>query len=77
MKDGRYTARFTNRRGERKQKYFKKLQERRKWIADAQFDDEHGYIYAGEDMTVDAWFGYWIENIKGTVIKATKKERYE
>lgn len=73
LKDGRYTARFTNRRGERKQKYFKKLQECRKWIADAQFEDEHGNIFAGKDMTVDAWFDYWIENIKGTVIKETTK----
>ena len=73
LKDGRYTARFTNRRGERKQKYFKKLQDCRKWIADAQFNDDHGNIFAGGDMTVDAWFEYWIENIKGTVIKATTK----
>ena len=30
-KDGLYTARYTNRQGERKQKYFKKLQECRQW----------------------------------------------
>ena len=45
-KDGLYTARFTGKDGRRKQKYFKKLQECRKWIADAQFADEHGDISA-------------------------------
>ena len=55
-KDGLYTARFTGKDGKRKQKYFKKLQECRKWIADAQFEDEHGGINASSDMTVDAWF---------------------
>lgn len=81
LKDGRYTARFTNRKGERKQKYFKKLQECRKWIADAQFNDEHGYINANSDMTVNAWFDYWISEIKsGNIRESTRRtttERYE
>ena len=34
-KDGRYTARFVDKRGKRKQKYFKKLQECRRWLAEA------------------------------------------
>lgn len=63
-KDGLYTARFTDKHGKRRQKYFKKLQECRNWIADAQFQDEHGGIDASGDMTVDAWFEYWITEIK-------------
>ena len=80
-KDGLYTARFTGRGGKRKQKYFKKLQECRKWIADAQFEDEHGDINVSGDMTVDAWFDYWIENIKSGNSKPNTvrnyKERYK
>lgn len=80
-KDGLYTARFTNKLGKRKQQYFKKLQECRQWLADAQFQDEHGNINASGDMTVDAWFEYWIENIKSGSTKHNTvrnyKERYK
>lgn len=76
-KDGLYTARFTGRDGKRRQKYFKKLQECRKWIADAQFEDEHGGIEASSDMTVDAWFEYWIENIKYGNVKYNTVRNYE
>lgn len=75
-KDGYYTARFTDKNGTRRQKYFKKLQECRKWIADAQFEDEHGGIDASGDMSVSAWFDYWMENIKGNTIKSSTKMNY-
>ncbi len=80
-KDGLYSARFTGRDGKRRQKYFHKLQECRKWIADAQFEDEHGGIDAFGDMTVDAWFEYWISEIKGKTVRwntlSSYKGRYE
>ena len=75
-KDGLYTARFTGKDGKRKQKYFKKLQECRKWIADVQFEDEHGNVLRVENPTVDAWFNYWIENIKGQTIRDNTKRNY-
>ena len=75
-KDGLYTARFTDRNGKRKQQYFKKIQECRNWLADAQFQDEHGNINASGDMTVDAWFEYWIKNVKGTTIKYNTFSNY-
>lgn len=75
-KDGLYTARFTNKLGKRKQQYFKKLQECRQWLADAQFQDEHGNVLQGENPTVDAWFDYWIENIKGQTIRDNTKRNY-
>lgn len=75
-KDGLYTARFTNRLGKRKQQYFKKLQECRQWLADAQFNDEHGNVLQGKEPTVDAWFEYWIENIKGQTIRDNTKRNY-
>lgn len=81
-KDGLYTARFVSRRtGKTVQRYFPKLQECRKWYADARFKDEHGGINASGDMTVTAWFNYWSENIKGDSIRPNTirnyKERFE
>lgn len=76
-KDKLYTARFTDRNGKRRQKYFKKLQECRKWIADAQFDDEHGNINASSNMTVAAWFEYWIENFKERSVKTATLRNYK
>ena len=70
-KDGLYPARFTDKLGKRRQKYFKKLQECRNWIADAQYKDEHGSIDASGDMTVDAWFDYWIGEIKAKTDRGT------
>lgn len=81
-KDGLYTARFISKRtGKSVQRYFPKLQECRKWYADAKFEDEHGGINASGDMTVTAWFDYRIENIKGDSIRPNTirnyKERFE
>jgi len=60
-KDGLYTARFVSKRtGKSIHKYFPKLQECRKWYADAKFNNEHGGIDASGDMIVTAWFEYWI-----------------
>lgn len=77
-KDGLYTARFTSKiSGKRVQKYFKKLQECRNWLADATFMDEHGSINALGEMTLDTWYKYWIDNIKIHSIKESTKEGYE
>ena len=77
-KDGLYTARFVSKRnGKTIQKYFPKLQECRKWYADAVFQDEHGGINASGDMTVTAWFEYWIENIKGDSIRHNTTRNYK
>lgn len=75
-KDGLYTARFTDKSGKRKQRYFKKLQECRNWLADAQFENEHGGINACGDMTVDAWFEYWINNVKCENIRYNTRRNY-
>lgn len=79
-KDGLYTARFTDKSGKRRQQYFNKLQECRKWLADAQFENEHGNINASSSMTVDAWFEYWIKEIKEKTVRwstlSIYKERY-
>ena len=74
-KDGTYTARFTDRNGKRVQKYFKKLQECRNWLADAQFADEHGGIYAFQDMILNAWFEHWI-TVKEKTVRWTTLDSY-
>ena len=81
-KDGLYTARFVSKQSKKTvQSYFSKLQECRNWYADARFEDEHGGNNASGNMTVTAWFDYWIENIKGDSIKPNTirnyKERFE
>lgn len=79
-KDGLYTARFVSKKtGKSVQKYFPKLQECRKWYADAKFEDEHGNVLISSDVTVDAWFDYWIDIKKKTVRYNTVRnytERY-
>ena len=75
-KDGTYTGRFTTRFGKRKQKYFYKLQECRAWIADAQFEDEHGSALFSDSPTADAWFDYWINEVKGDNIRLMTKGTY-
>lgn len=75
-KDGLYTARFTDKQGKRRQQYFKKLQECRNWLADTRFDDEHGNVLKGENPTVDAWYKYWINNVKGDNIRYNTRRNY-
>lgn len=81
-KDGLYTGRFVSKcNGKSIQRYFPKLQDCRRWYADAKFKDEHGGINASGDMTVTTWFNYWIEEVKGNSIRPNTtrnyKERFE
>ena len=74
--DGLYSARYTNKLGKRREKYFKKLQECRQWLADAKFIDEHSDLSAGENMTVEAWFEYFLNDIKGNTIRPNTRRNY-
>ena len=78
-KDGLYSARFVNKQGKRTVKYFSTLPEARNWLEDAKYADKHDNLYIPSDMTVDAWFEYWIENIVGDLAPNTRRnyrERY-
>lgn len=75
-KDGLYTARFTDNLGKRRQRYFQKLQECRQWLADAQFNDRQENVLQGREPTTDAWYHYWIENIKGGNIRFNTRRNY-
>ena len=75
-KDGRYTTRFVDKRGKRKQKYFKKLQECRRWLAEAAYIDRNSDLSAGDSMTVDAWFDYFLNSVKGPTIRPNTRRNY-
>lgn len=62
-KDGLYSARYYDKNGKRKEKYFNMLPEAKNWLADARYEEWHNLIITSPDMTVDKWFTCWIENI--------------
>lgn len=79
-KDGRYSAKFKSKSGKRIEKYFDKLAEARKWLSEAKYEDSHGDISSSADMKVDAWFNYWISEIKVKTVRwstlSSYKDRY-
>lgn len=75
-KNGKYIARYTNRNGKRIKKEFDKLQECRQWLADSQFEDEHGNALQAEEPTVNAWYQYWIDHVKGENIRFNTRRNY-
>lgn len=79
-KDGLYSARFVNQQGKRTVKCFSSLPEARNWLEDAKYADKHDDVYIPSDLTVDAWFDYWIDNIVCDLAPNTKRnyrERYK
>ncbi len=79
-KDGLYSGRFVDKNGKRQQKYFRKLQECRQWIADATYQDKHSDIQNISSLSLNAWFDIWYEmnegNFRYNTLKA-RKRRYE
>lgn len=75
-KDKKYVARITTKNGKRVKRVFDKLVDCRKWIADARFVEEHCTINALGNMTVDAWFHYWLTEIKGDNIRPNTRRNY-
>jgi integrase len=79
-KDGKYAARYTARNGSRKEKHFDTLPEARNWLADVQYEDKHGVYSTSSEMTVDAWFEFWITNLIADLAPNTRRnyrERYQ
>jgi integrase len=78
-KDGLYSARFINQQGKRTVKCFSTLPEAKNWLEDAKYADKHDDVIAPTDMTVDAWFEYWLNYIVGDLAPNTRRnyqERY-
>lgn len=79
-KDGKYTARFTPKDGNRREKHFDTLPEAKNWLADAQYEEKHGMVITNADMTVDMWFTFWMENLICDLSPNTRRnyqERYK
>lgn len=78
--DSYYIGRYTKKNGERIQKTFKNLKDCRQWLADSRYQDEYCNLSFSKEMTVDAWFKYWIKAKKRSVRPNTVRnytERYE
>ena len=79
-KDGLYSARYVDELGNRHQKYFPTLPEARKWLEDAKSPQAPSDVFIPTEMTVDAWFEFWITNIVGDLAPNTRRnyrERYK
>lgn len=78
-KSGLYYARFVDKQGKRHEKYFQTLPEARNWLEDAKYADKHGNMFVASDITVDAWFEYWLSYVVGDLAPNTRRnyrERY-
>ena len=67
-KDKKYVARITTRNGKRVKRVFDKWIDCKKWIAEARYNEEYGSISVLSDMSVDAWYEYWITEIKAKTV---------
>lgn len=79
-KDGKYAARYTAKDGFRREKHFDTLPDARNWLADVQYEDKHDVYSPSSDMTVDAWFEFWINNLICDLAPNTRRnyrERYK
>lgn len=80
-KDGKYAARFTSITQKRIERHFDKVSEAKKWLAEAKYEDEHSNVGASSRMSVNAWFDFWITNIKEKTTRHNTvrnyRERYE
>ena len=65
--------------GSRPEKYFEKLPEACNWLADAIYEDRHGRIPKGKDMTVDQRYHFRMDNLICDLAPNTRRnyaERY-
>ena len=79
-KDGLYSARYVDELGNRHQKYFSTLPEARKWLEESKNPATQTDLFIPTEMTVDAWFEFWITNIVGDLAPNTRRnyrERYK
>lgn len=80
IKDGKYRARYTTKLGKRLEKKSGKLQVVKAWLEDTKYIDEHCNVAFASQMSVDAWYDYWISIKEKTVRPNTVRnyrERYE
>ena len=80
-KDGLYSARYVDELGKRHEKYFPTLPEARNWLKQAKESPiPQDDLFIPNEMTVDTWFEFWINNIVGDLAPNTRRnyrERYK
>ena len=74
--DGLYEARFCTHDGKRVSRYFKSLNEAKKWLVDARYNDEHTKMADPLKLNVETWFWYWLDEIKGDTIRYGTRQAY-
>lgn len=63
-KDGKYEARFvSSKSGKRIGEYFDSPKQAKEWLEQKRYEDLYGVKKPTNQLTVDDWFNYWIENI--------------
>ena len=62
--DGRYTARLTDRKGNRHERSFYSLKEAKNWYNEALHDDYLGRVVDGDNITLKTLFTSWIKYCK-------------
>lgn len=78
--DGYYIARYTDSTKQRIQKTFRDLNDCKQWLKEEIEHKENGNLDIPSQITVDAWFGYWIDIKTRTVRENTVrnyKDRYK
>ena len=74
-KDGIYQGRFMNRFGKRQTIYATTLKEIRQKLRDEEYEDEKCVNVVRKDMTLDEWYGIWMDTCKKNC-RASTKETY-
>ena len=74
-KDGVYQARYTDRWGKRKTIYGNDIRLLRKQLAEEITDNER-FSNIKEDITLDYWFGRWMEVYKNKSVRPNTKREY-
>ena len=75
-KDKRYQARFTKSNGQRTEKNFSKLNDAKTWLSEQKYLDSI-LSGGGENMTVDDWYNFWIDNFKEGIVKDNTSKNYK
>ena len=80
-KDGLYSVRYVDKLGKRHSKYFPTLPEAKSWLKQLKEEPvSQDALFIHNEMTVDAWFHFWIDNIICDLAPNTLRnyrERYE
>ena len=75
-KNGVYSARFTDRFGDRKELYGRDLRELRRRMNAAIYDDQNGNSVVSLNITLDEWFKKWMDVHKYNTIRDSTKLIY-